>query len=84
MKNKTDRFDISQRGGMVGDRPVTPIVNIILATKITSQDGSTTLTPDLCSEKEVDYWVESLKHDLDYMGKLAKLALQTRKAQISN
>ena len=84
MNNRTDRFNISQRGGLVDGMPVTPLVNIVIETEIRSQNGEINLTPDLSSDGEIDHWVKCLKDDLDYMGKLAKLALEERKAEISN
>ena len=39
-------------------------------------DGTPLLTPQLINEKEIDWWVDALKKELDHVGRLAKEALK--------
>ena len=39
-------------------------------------DGPPLLTPQLINEKEIDWWVDAFKKELDHVGRLAKGALK--------
>ena len=39
-------------------------------------DGTPLLTPQLISEKEIDWWVDALKKELDHVARIAKGALK--------
>lgn len=59
------------------ERPFSPIVRLHL--KMWSHDEGNDLsliTPQLINDKEIDYYVDALKRDLDHVGPLAKGALK--------
>lgn len=55
--------------------PFNPVVHICLQSWSTLSDGAPTVTPELMTEREIDWNVKALKDDLDSVGRKAKAAL---------
>jgi hypothetical protein len=61
--------------GKSDKHPFNPIVHICLQSWSRLKDGPPTVTSQLMSEGEIDSYIESLKRDLDSVGRRAKAAL---------
>jgi hypothetical protein len=59
-----------------------PTIRLSLKFFGTTSDGIPTISPDLMSEGEIDYYVTQLKADLDAVGKLAKAKLKKSKEKL--
>lgn len=59
--------------------PFDPILHMCLQAWSRSEDGPPTITPQLMSEGEIDWYIEALKRDLDAAGQRAKAALTRAK-----
>lgn len=60
-----------------------PTIRLCLKFFGTTSGGFPTISPDLMTEDEIDYYVAQLKADLDAVGKSAKEKLKKSKEKLS-
>lgn len=65
-----------------GDHPCDPHVVLLLNELNQEKDGRIRLTPTLTSDSEIDYEINNMKKDLEYVGKEAKRVLKAQREKI--
>ena len=81
MPSKTGKFTYQILAPEKQDLPSNAIVNITLRSYSSREDGWPLISPNLMSEGEIDWYIESYKEDLDRVGRVAKRALNRANAR---